>query len=110
MVVVVVVVVVVVAELSRAQRARSGAPWVRIFSYLPIREKLGYDVSVLRLVSRLFGGEGRESGVHRSGRGVCYISLREIVRCICATCVFFFAGNRASFQNLVYFRNLFLSI
>ena len=33
-------VVVVVADLSRAQRARSGAPRVRKFSYLPIRENL----------------------------------------------------------------------
>ena len=29
-----------IAELSRARRVRSGAPWLRKYGYLPIREIL----------------------------------------------------------------------
>ena len=81
-----------IAELRRTKRA-SGAPWVR---------KFGYDVAYART---LFAGEGRESDVSPSGRGVCCKSRDAFVQP-----AFFLAGNRPrNGVAVVAFRNMFTS-
>ena len=73
-------------------------------------EKFCYDVAYARTLSE---GEGRESGVSLSGRGVCCKSCDAFVQP-----AFFHGGKsrkkwrgpRHRVQKLVYFRNFFSSI
>ena len=40
----IIIIIIISGALACAKRARSGAPWVRKFGKLSIREKFGYDV------------------------------------------------------------------
>ena len=77
--------------MKRAQRSTMGKKM--LLSTHP--RKFGYDVSVLRPSVRLFGGEGRESGVRPSGGGVRYIFLAGNRAMHLCNARFFVAGNIA---------------